>query len=139
MTKRNFKKICTLKGGISTEREISLLSGKAMADAARSLGYDVEEFDFIGDVAAFISYIKETNPDCVINGLHGKGGEDGNIQALLNFLKIPYTHSGVLASSVGMDKQISESIFKHKGIRVPRAHLFTWKEFKKLQDFQVNK
>ena len=137
MTKRNFKKICTLKGGISTEREISLLSGKAMADAARSLGYDVEEFDFTGDVSALISYIKETNPDCVINGLHGKGGEDGNIQALLNFLKIPYTHSGVLASSIGMDKQISESIFKHKGIRVPRAHLFAWKEFKKLPDFPL--
>lgn len=134
---KNFKKICTLKGGISTEREISLLSGQAMAEAARSLGYDVDEFDFTGDVFALISHLKEINPDCVINGLHGKGGEDGNIQALLNFMKIPYTHSDVLASSVGMDKRISESIFKHKGILVPKARLFAWKDFQKSPDFPL--
>lgn len=135
--KKDFQKICVLKGGISTEREISLLSGAGMATAARSLGYDVTEFDFIGDVTVLVAFLKENSPDCILNGLHGAGGEDGNIQAVLNFLKIPYTHSGVTASSVGMNKQISEMIFKHHGIRVPRGQLFQWEEFRKNPDFPL--
>lgn len=135
--KKDFRKICVLKGGISTERDISLLSGAGMAEAARHLGYEVSEFDFRGDIIALCKFIKENSPDCIINGLHGAGGEDGNIKAVLNFLKIPYTHSGVAASSVGMNKSLSELIFQHNGIRVPRAKLYKWEEFRANPDFPL--
>ena len=135
--KQSFQKICVLKGGTSAEREISLLSGEGMAEAARSLGYDVIEFDFTGDIVALCEFIKENGVDCVINALHGPAGEDGNIQAVLNFLKVPYTHSGVVASSVGMDKPLSTSIFKTNGIRVPESKLVEWESFKKNPDFPL--
>ena len=135
--KKDFQKICVLKGGFSTEREISLLSGSGMAEAARSLGYEVSEFDFTGDVYALLAFLKAEDPDCVINGLHGAGGEDGNIQAILNLLKIPYTHSGVLASSVAMDKYISGLIFQQNGIRVPKNRQYYWEAFKAKPDFPL--
>lgn len=135
--KKDFNKICVLKGGFSTEREISLVSGSGMANAARSLGYEVSEFDFTGDIYALLAFLKSENPDCVINGFHGAGGEDGNIQAVLNFLKIPYTYSGVLASSVAMDKYISGLIFQQNGFRIPKSRQYDWETFKTKQDFPV--
>lgn len=135
--KRNFKKICVLKGGFSTEREISLLSGSGMADAARFLGYDVSEFDFTGNVYALLAFLKAENPDCIINGLHGAGGEDGNIQSVLNFLKIPYTHSGVLASSIAMNKYASGLIFNQNGVRTPKSRKCDWRDFKDNLDFPL--
>ncbi|MBQ3564895.1 MAG: D-alanine--D-alanine ligase [Alphaproteobacteria bacterium] len=132
---KKFKKICVLKGGISSEREVSLVSGSEMAKAAGALGYEVVEFDFTGDLPGLISFVNREKPDCILNGLHGIGGEDGNIQAVLNFLKIPYTHSGVLASAIGMNKAISESIFQRNGIRVPKSALYSWKEFCEHPDF----
>lgn len=128
--RKDFDNICVLKGGFSSEREISLLSGEAMAAAAKSLGYEVFEYDFTGDLGKFIDVIEYEKPDCVINALHGCGGEDGNIQAALNLLKCPYTHSGVLASSVAMDKYVSGLIFQSYGISIPKTIQSTWESFK---------
>lgn len=135
--RKDYKKVCAVKGGYSTEREISLISGTEMAKAARNLGYDVCEFDFNGDLPALVAFLKAENVDCVLNGLHGEGGEDGNIQAVFNLMKLPYTHSGVMASSIAMDKHISGLIFSQNGISVPKSRLYLWEEFRKNPDFPL--
>ena len=134
--KKDFKKICLLKGGDSKEREISFESSKAYAQAVKDLGYDLAEFDFTGDIPAMVNFLKEQNPDCVLNGLHGGSGENGTIPAILNLLKIPYTHSGVLASAIGMNKYISERFFSNCGIRTPKTICRNWNEF--LDNPQMN-
>src|SRR5262245_42674860 len=95
------KHVAVLKGGWSAEREVSLVSGAACAKALRELGYKVTEIDVTPNVAGDLAKAK---PDVVFNALHGRFGEDGTIQGLLELLKIPYTHSGVLASALAMDK-----------------------------------
>jgi D-alanine-D-alanine ligase len=109
------KKVALLKGGLSVEREVSLASGAACADALRQAGYEIVEIDVDRDIA---SKLKEIKPDVVFNALHGRYGEDGIIQGVLEMLEIPYTHSGVLASAVAMDKHQSKIIFKASGIPV---------------------
>lgn len=135
--RKDFDSICVLKGGFSSEREISLLSGKAMANAAKSLGYKVFEYDFTGDLCQLIGILKCEKPDCVINAFHGCGGEDGNIQSVLNLLHCPYTHSGVLASSVAMDKYVSGLIFQNYGINIAKTTQLPWKELKSDLDFPL--
>jgi D-alanine-D-alanine ligase len=135
MNKREMKKICILKGGDSSERKISLITGKSYADALKSSEYGVWEFDFNGDIYNLISHLKIENPCCVVNALHGGSGENGNIQSLLNLMKIPYTHSGVLASSISMDKYISGNLLAQNGIQVPKNMLISWKEFIKNPNF----
>lgn len=135
--RKDFHKICILKGGCSTEREVSLVSGEAMAAAARSLGYEIFEYDFTGDLKKLIDVIHNEAPDCVVNALHGCGGEDGNIQAVLNLLKCPYTHSGVLASSVAMDKYVSGLILQSYGISIPKTIQTTWNTFQANPDFPL--
>ncbi|GHT91015.1 D-alanine--D-alanine ligase [Alphaproteobacteria bacterium] len=132
---RNIKKVCILKGGDSFERDISILGATGCVKAAKELGYDVCDFDFTGDIAALISHIKWEMPDCVFNALHGGSGENGNVQSLLNFLKVPYSHSGVLASSLAMNKYVSCILFGNSGIRVPRSKLEKWGDFVKKPDF----
>ena len=88
-------------GGISFEREVSLISGREVAAALRNEGYEVIELDAGPDVAMRLS---DFSPDVVFNSLHGRWGEDGCVQGILEWLKIPYTHSGVLASALAMDK-----------------------------------
>ncbi len=107
-------------GGISGEREISFISGKACSKALIKKGYKVKELDAKGP---FVEKIKKINPKIVFNSLHGKYGEDGFVQAILESIKIPYTHSGVIASSLAMDKVISKAIFKKNKIRVPKYFL----------------
>ena len=107
-------------GGISGEREISFLSGKACSRALAKKGYKVKEIDAKG---SFVEKIKKIKPIAVFNALHGKYGEDGFVQAILESIKIPYTHSGVLSSSLAMDKVESRIIFKKNKIRVPRYFL----------------
>ncbi|MDR1362368.1 MAG: D-alanine--D-alanine ligase [Holosporaceae bacterium] len=124
--KEETKKICLLEGGDSFEREISLRSAEICGDVLRKLGYEVCEFDFTGDVLTLISYLKKVRPDGVFNALHGGSGENGNVQSLLNFLKIPYTHSGVLASSLAMNKYVSCNLFEHGGIAVIKYTLERW-------------
>ncbi len=109
------KKILILKGGSSSERDVSLSTGVSCSNALSKLGYDVKsidtKYDYIEDLIKF-------KPDVVFNALHGRHGEDGTIQGLLETMKIPYTHSGVLASSVAMDKNLAKIFFKDAGIPV---------------------
>ena len=92
--------VALLKGGWSHEREVSLASGAQCAQALRNSGYRVTEIDVERDIAVVL---KDLDPDVVFNALHGRFGEDGTIQGMLEILGIPYTHSGVLASAVAMD------------------------------------
>jgi D-alanine-D-alanine ligase len=128
------KKICLLKGGNSFERDVSLVSAKECAIAIRQSGYEICEFDFTGDVMALILHIQEEKPDCVFNALHGGSGENGNVQSILNFLQIPYTHSGVMASSIAMHKYISGKLFQSNGIRIPKNSFEKWHDFIKKPD-----
>ena len=107
------KLIVVLMGGLSDERQISFLSGKACSKALKKRGYKVRELDAKG---CFVDKLKKLGPKLVFNALHGKYGEDGFVQSILESLKIPYTHSGVFASSLAMDKELSRLIFKKKRI-----------------------
>jgi len=109
------KRIAVLLGGISSEREVSLVSGAAVAKALREKGYDVVEIDVGPDIAAVINALSPA-PDAVFNALHGRYGEDGCMQGALDLLNIPYTHSGVLASALAMDKPMAKRLFEDAGI-----------------------
>lgn len=122
------KHVAVLKGGWSAEREVSLNSGAACAKALRELNYRVTEIDVQPDIA---DVLKQTKPDVVFNALHGRIGEDGCVQGLLEILKIPYTHSGVLASSVAMDKPLAKVVFTAAGLRVPFGKIVTSEELLK--------
>lgn len=122
------KHVAVLKGGISAEREVSLVSGAACAKALRELGYKVTEIDVGADIAEVLS---NTKPDVVFNALHGRFGEDGCVQGLLELMKIPYTHSGVLASAVAMDKPMAKVVCEAAGIRCPRGVIATREEMLK--------
>ena len=125
------KVVVVLMGGLSGERKISFLTGKACAKALKKSGYQVKELDAKG---YFARELKKLKPKLVFNALHGKYGEDGFVQTLLEFLKIPYTHSGVFASSLAMDKELSRLVFKKNKIHVPNSFLLEKEnehEFKK--------
>ena len=109
--------IVVLAGGLSRERKISFLTGKACAAALKKKGYKVINLDAKG---YFVEKLKKLKPKIVFNALHGKYGEDGFVQSILESLKIPYTHSGVLASSLAMDKELSRLIFEKKKLKVPK-------------------
>ena len=109
------KHVAVLMGGWSAEREVSLRSGKACAEALVRLGYRVTGIDAGRDVAADLTKAK---PDVALNVLHGRPGEDGTLQGVLEILGIPYTHSGVLASAVAMHKGYAKAIFRAAGIPV---------------------
>ena len=127
----NKEKITVLMGGMSAEREVSLDSGKACAKALNELGFDVTSLDAKDD---FIEKLIRNRPDKVFNALHGKFGEDGSIQGLLEHLKIPYTHSGILSSAIAMDKLTSKKIFKDAKINTPEYLVV-----KNLEDFKKSK
>ena len=111
------KHVAVLMGGWSAEREISLRSGKACADALERLGtYRVSRIDVTRDIAAVL---KELKPDCALNVLHGRPGEDGTLQGLLEVMAIPYTHSGVMASAVAMQKHVAKTMLSAAGVPVP--------------------
>ncbi|MBN4046637.1 D-alanine--D-alanine ligase, partial [bacterium AH-315-P15] len=105
--------VAVLKGGWSTEREVSLVSGTACAQALVEAGYQVTEIDVQPDLAEVLA---KTKADVVFNALHGRWGEDGCVQGLLEVMRIPYTHSGVLASSLAMNKQKAKLIFEKMGV-----------------------
>lgn len=109
------KSVAVLKGGWSAEREVSLVSGRECAQALAEIGYAVREIDVGHDLDALVAALKPP-PDVVFNALHGRGGEDGTVQAVLDFLRIPYTHSGVLASAVAMDKPMAKAVFAGAGL-----------------------
>ena len=112
--------IVILTGGLSGERKISFLTGKACFNALKKKGYKVKELDAKG---YFVDKLRKLKPRLVFNALHGKYGEDGFVQSILESLKIPYTHSGIFASSLAMDKELSRLIFKKNKIKVPKYFL----------------
>lgn len=114
------KHVAVLKGGWSAEREVSLVTGDEVARALESAGYRVTSIDLQRNVTALLADLTP-RPDVVFNALHGRFGEDGCIQGLLNILDIPYTHSGVRASAVAMDKPAAKLIFESVGIRCPEG------------------
>lgn len=122
------KKVLVVMGGFSDERDISLLSGHQVAEALTQSGYEVFPYD-LKDITDFVETLNRVRPDVVFNALHGKYGEDGCIQGLLNLMKIPYTHSGVLASAVGMDKNKTRLLAESAGVDVAAGGLMTREEF----------
>ena len=128
--------IVVLMGGLSVERKISFLTGKACTKALRKKGYKVKELDVKG---YFVDKLKKLKPKVIFNALHGKYGEDGFMQSILEMLKIPYTHSGILSSSLAMDKELSRNIFKKNNIKVPKSFLLQKSEEKNLIKKMKNK
>ncbi len=112
------KHVAVLMGGWAAERPVSLSSGKACSDALRNAGYKVSEVDMGRDV---VEVLKELKPDVAFNALHGPFGEDGGVQGILELLQIPYTHSGILASALAMDKEKAKAIVKRVGVPVAEA------------------
>jgi len=118
--------VAVLMGGWSAEREVSLVSGAAVANGLRDSGYRVTAIDVQRDVGSLLTRLYP-RPDAVFNALHGRYGEDGCIQGLLNILDIPYTHSGMLASALAMDKPMAKRLFADAGIPVAE-HLIASRE-----------
>ncbi|MEZ5826039.1 MAG: D-alanine--D-alanine ligase [Geminicoccaceae bacterium] len=114
--------VAMLMGGLSVEREVSLVSGAECARALESRGYRVTRVDAGRDLA---QKLVELRPDCVFNALHGRLGEDGRVQGLLDWMQIPYTHSGVLASAIAMDKPMALRLFEGAGMRTPEGRVMS--------------
>ena len=117
MSKKKFKNILVVLGGASGERAVSLQSGKACIKALKKKNYKVPTFD---PIKKNLNLINRKNVDAIFNALHGKDGEDGVAQSYFEYLKIPYTHSGVISSFNAMNKLISKEIFLKNKIKTPR-------------------
>ncbi len=113
-------KVAVLMGGISAEREVSLVSGRECAAALTGQGYEVVTLDAGRDLCQRLG---EVSPDLVFNALHGRWGEDGCVQGLLEWLGLPYTHSGVLSSALAMNKQRSKAVFSAAGLPVKQSEI----------------
>lgn len=120
MSSRQSPKVAVILGGPSAEREVSLSSGRECAAALRGEGYEVIEIDAGRDLAARLI---EAGPDVVFNALHGRFGEDGCVQGILEWLHISYTHSGVLASALAMDKEKTKEVYARAGLPVAESRL----------------
>ncbi len=125
MTARKIKKVAVLAGGPSKERDVSLVSGKAAAAALQALGHEMTFIDVTKDVTALVRDLNAAKPDVVFNALHGRIGEDGSMQGLLDMMGLPYTHSGRMASSMAMDKPMAKKIFASVGIAVAEEVICT--------------
>ena len=120
MSSRTSPLVAVLMGGPSSEREVSLSSGRACATALRGEGFQVAEVDCGPDLALRLADLR---PDVAFNALHGRWGEDGCVQGLLEWMGIPYTHSGVLASALAMDKQKTKDVYRAEGLPVVESRL----------------
>lgn len=120
MSSRQSPKIAVLKGGPSAEREVSLSSGRECAAALRGEGFEVIEIDAGKDLCAQLT---EAAPDVVFNALHGRFGEDGCVQGILEWMRLPYTHSGVLASALAMDKEKTKEVYRAAGLPIAPSRL----------------
>jgi len=118
-------RVAVIMGGWSSERPVSLSSGKGMAEAARKSGYDVVEIDATRELARQLA---EVRPDVALNALHGPWGEDGCVQGVLEIMGIPYTHSGVLASALAMDKDKSRAVYAQHGLDIAEGGMFDVEE-----------
>ena len=111
------KRVAVLMGGWSAEREVSLVSGAAVSNILKKAGYQVTSIDVQRDMGSLLTRLFP-KPDAVFNALHGRFGEDGCVQGLLDIIDIPYTYSGLLASAIAMDKPMSKRLFEKAGLRV---------------------
>ena len=118
------KRVAVLMGGRSAEREVSLVTGKACAEGLSQKGYDVLAIDVGHDLDDLLRAL-QPRPDAVFNALHGHFGEDGRVQGLLDLLALPYTHSGLLASALAMDKPLAKQVFAGIGLRCPEGKVIT--------------
>ena len=123
------EKVAVLMGGASLEREVSLRSGKRITDALEALGHKVLALDMTPEL---VDTLRAEAPDCCYIALHGKYGEDGTVQELLEFLDIPYTGSGVVASTLAWDKSVSKYLFRQEGIPTPAWMTLTTAAFKEM-------
>jgi len=112
------KRVVVLMGGFSAEREVSLKSGAAVAAALEKAGYAVATMDVRRDLRTLVGGLDACKPWVVFNALHGRFGEDGSVQGILDIMKMPYTHSGLLASATAMDKAAARKVFAAAGIPV---------------------
>ncbi|MBI2706705.1 MAG: D-alanine--D-alanine ligase [Proteobacteria bacterium] len=117
------KKVAVLLGGFSVEREVSLSSGQGVVKALQELGHEAIPIDVTRDMREFVQNLEIHKPDVVLNILHGRWGEDGCVQGLLEMMNIPYSHSGVLGSALSMNKVISRKICQSEGIRIPEGQV----------------
>ena len=129
------KTVAILKGGLSAEHDISKKSAQSVKIALKSKGYNVIDVDVNNEFLSWAVKNKD-NVDVFFNALHGQWGEDGKIQGVLEYLGVPYTHSGVTASSLGMDKELSKKIFKNEGIKVPEGKVMTNNQILKKDPFK---
>ena len=133
MNKKKFKNVLVVLGGTSGERAVSLESGKACYNALKNKGYKVSKFD--PKIHDFNS-IKQKKTEVIFNALHGRKGEDGVAQSYFEYLRIPYTHSGVISSYNAMNKIISKELFKKNKIKTPK--FFTIKKYNN-NKFQIKR
>ncbi len=122
MTKKPVKNVALLLGGWSAEREVSLTKGKAVEAALKEAGYNVKTIDVQKDLQALVKALTPA-PDAVFNNLHGRGGEDGIVQGVLEMLGIPYSHSGVLASAIAMNKDVCKRMVASVGVPVAKGRV----------------
>jgi D-alanine-D-alanine ligase len=122
------KHVAVLMGGWSAEREVSLRSGRACADALERCGYRVTRVDVGRDIATVLGTLK---PDAALNVLHGRPGEDGTLQGILEIVAVPYTHSGVLSSALAMQKDLAKLVMKAGGVPVPEGKIVSRQEASK--------
>ena len=125
------KKVLLLYGGFSAEREVSISAKDDIANALKNKRYNVIEHN-LQDVWKLIGIIKEQQPDVVYNGLYGNWGEDGEIQGLLDMLQIPYTHSGLTASNLGMNKHITKLIAAYNGVKTAKDEMMSFAEYQNM-------
>lgn len=121
-------RVAVLMGGISAEREVSLNTGAQVLAALREAGIDAQPIDVTQDLAGLIATLNAHRPDAVFNALHGRFGEDGCIQGVLDWMGLPYTHSGLRASSVAMDKAAAKAVFSAHGLPVAAHRILTPEE-----------
>jgi len=115
-------RLALIAGGKSSEREVSLKSGAQVYQALNQDKYDIRRYDPLSDLERLVREARELDAALII--MHGRGGEDGSMQGLLDLLEIPYQGSGVMASALAMNKELSKAIYQHAGLKVPRALIF---------------
>ncbi len=121
--------VAVLMGGISSEREVSLSSGRGVLSALREAGFAVRAIDAGPDLPALVADLAAVRPDVVFNALHGRFGEDGAIQGVLDWMGIPYTHSGVRASALAMDKEAARAVFAAARLPIARGRVVEMERF----------
>lgn len=126
-------KVLLIYGGFSAEKEVSATAKDDIAAALSEKGHEVIEHR-LSDTWQFLDVLRQEKPDVVFNGLYGNWGEDGEVQGLLDMLQIPYTHSGLLASAIGMDKALSRLVAEKYGVKIAAGKKMTVAEYKKTAD-----